>query len=266
MAKAGLSFYIVATYLGKDWFLENIVNPRHAFCFMSELHGKSDNSAFQDTIGILADTIYDLQDAEGFGQWAQRLKQKDLDSAFCEACAASLLREMGHKIRFIPKKNIKGEDYDFESEFGGTRFAVEAKSRLESAQKYPRFKSIYNALEEARRSLRRGSAGIIVLFLPRMWIRFPLIRQIVDVATEKLWRSSSHVEFVMPVWFESLESDSPQWGHIMKYRLYKNYRVSEKRSFVRPYYELAPRGDFHFWADLQEYRAKLDRPGGRPQQ
>ena len=67
---------------------------------------------------MLAETIYDLQDTARFSKWTERLKHKDLESAFCEARAARLFQKFGHTIRFFQKKNVKGEDYDFDSKFG----------------------------------------------------------------------------------------------------------------------------------------------------
>lgn len=116
-----------------------------------------------------AETLFNLQEVEGFDDRIEYMKTADLESSCAELNIAKFLYIHDIPFKFvIPQKQKRGEDYDIELTYPDGRVAcAEVKCRVEAAEIRPEL--LKNPFGLAVKQLPRDRPGIIFSTLPQTW-------------------------------------------------------------------------------------------------
>jgi len=170
---AGLANSVIAHFLGKDWFAEQIRPdaPKRGFL---NYDFSSDRRREASTFRVieLAESLFNLQNIPGFDECIAQMKGggDKIEATCAELEFGRFLYIHDVEFRFNIPTMRKGADYDVELIYrDGLAVPADAKCKLESTNIDP--STIGNALEKGRKQLPADRPGVIFLKARRGGLR-----------------------------------------------------------------------------------------------
>jgi hypothetical protein len=162
---------------GPEWCLKHIGRSEQACDYFQ---AKKDDYAeglrhFYRTIEF-GELIYNLHDVAGFDERINKIKSDEetgIESGIAELIAGKFFKAVKVMFHYVVTKRIPGQNTpknpDIEYVAGVNRYELcEVKCHLVSTELNER--SIANTLEDARKQLPKGKAGLILLRVPESWL------------------------------------------------------------------------------------------------
>jgi hypothetical protein len=117
----------------------------------------------------LAEVIYNLQDAPGFDECIEKMRNGDIEGTYAELDFGRMLYLNGIPFRFVVPQGVKRLDYDIEIMHpGGLLICADAKCKIEATDFSEN--GIRNALNDARKQLPKDIPSIVFVKVPPRWI------------------------------------------------------------------------------------------------
>ena len=140
---------VIKYFFGKDWLDEHL-DPEGPDGFLRQM---PDDEAAQNMqayrILDLAELLFNLQDADGFADCIERMKNGDIEGTYAELDFGRMLHMHGVKFHFVAPLGKRGSDYDIEIECtDGLTICADAKCKIQSTEFS--LKTISNTLHDAR--------------------------------------------------------------------------------------------------------------------
>jgi hypothetical protein len=169
----GLANTVIAHFLGRDWLEANVLHtaPRPGFLRMEFSSGDRRREATVFRVIELAESLYNLQNIEGFDACVSQMKGggEKIQSTCAELDFGRFLYIHDVEFRFVVPQMVKGSDYDVELFYpDGLAVPADAKCKFETTKINQ--KSIVNSLEIGRKKLPGDRPGIIFVKVPQTWI------------------------------------------------------------------------------------------------
>jgi hypothetical protein len=198
-----------------------------------------------------AETLFNLQYAEGFDDRVEQMRTGQVEATFAEFDFARFLHLHDIKFKFVTATGVKGKDYDFAIEYADGRNAcADAKCRLEGSE--ARAKNIKNSLDKARsNNLPPDAPGVIFVKVPQTWFEQEDVRKgIYDVVREFLRNTGRIVSVVVYATvamevteqrmtllrhrFHEFLNSSHRFDKTKSWALFKDYEVPEGQFMAAP--------------------------------
>ncbi len=145
--------------------------PRPGFLRMDFSSGDRRREATVFRVIELAESLYNLQNVEGFDACISQMKGggEKIQSTCAELDFGRFLCIHDVEFRFVIPQMATGSDYDVELCYpDGLAVPADAKCKFENTKINP--KSIINSLEIGRKKLPADRPGIIFVKVPQRWI------------------------------------------------------------------------------------------------
>ena len=151
-----LSHAILGEYMGEDWINSNVWEDRSGSRHLTLTDESEDRQKAIIRVITLAETLYNLQDVEGFLSRIPQLRRSvNVESAIAEIQGAAILHSTGCTIRF------RETGYDLDILLSGGNAAAEIKCKLASTE--PSRQTVKTTLDRARQQLPRDWPGFVFL-------------------------------------------------------------------------------------------------------
>ena len=169
--------------------------------------------------------LFNLQDVEGSEQKLKSLRLDDIESYVAEFQAATFLHAAGVGFGFrLPVVGLGG-DYDLDIHLDdGTLAAGNTKCKVEATDLSE--KTIWNALEDARKKLPTDRAGFVFMSIPENWSTNPEFKKAVDDGIDRVMRQTKRITMVF-LWWE-------EWNTNGALRVFKGLEVHNGRARFGP--------------------------------
>ncbi len=208
-----MSLYVLGHFFGDEWVEKNLFTQS----FLKPPSRFTDREK-QLQVGLsgyqLAETLFNLQDLDGFQSIHSRLLTGELEPCIGELEAASFLKRHGEKVRFIIPEGLLGENYDLEMSRDAVTICCEVKIKLEAAALTE--KGLYNSLEHARKQLPKNKPGLIFLRVVGNKTNSELQAKanLVQPAIRRLFRQTRRIIGVVLLtrMYEHMEDQTTAWN------------------------------------------------------
>jgi len=130
------------------------------------LEGDVNSIPYSVRVTLLGETIFVLRHCAGFAELCNRLRHRDLRSAFYELLAARLFHAEGFEIFAQPEVGRRGENFDFTAFKVGVSVAVEVTTF--TGPFLP--KAVASKLRKKQRQLPATSPSVLFCIYPGDWI------------------------------------------------------------------------------------------------
>ncbi len=235
-----ISQQIISFLLGYDWVNRNIAEnvlgtseKRMAYLRL-DLSTEQKRYEHQDRLIDLADSLFLLQDCEGFDLKIEDLRNVTptnpdvmLEDTVIELQIAKLLVKSGHKVTFVAPTGKKKNDFDLQIDFMG-EVDIFAEIKCKREESPASANSLRNTLRKARSQLPEKSPSILFIRLPTNWTKDVEFVSRTDEVIADFFRNVSRVNAVIFVWEEwvTLEDNRRLW--VLKFR--PSFNLSPKYS------------------------------------
>jgi hypothetical protein len=169
---------ILKNILGEEWFNRHVMtmllDPKKTPGYLGyKVYGDNwiDEPSVQ-RIHHLAEMMLNMQLVPGFHDRVEQIKTlspENMEGAYAELEAASVLFWHGLNFRFVEKKKgaKRGTDYDLEVARNGRVIAIDAKCKIESTE--VNLRSLENSLRDTIDQLPEDGPGAIIVKVPSHW-------------------------------------------------------------------------------------------------
>lgn len=247
---------IIAHYLSYDW-VTKYFSPDHKspklddyfrLDFSLDIEGQQHKYA---RVINLAETLFNLQDIEGFDERCDLLLAGQIESTVAEFDFGRFLYMHDVDFKFVTTSGKRGEDYDCLITYDdGVTACADAKCRLESSAVDPEM--IKHALDKARRkNLPPDQAGIIFVKLPQTWLESADVRQgVFDTAKDWIRGTERVVLVVLYCYVEffhkqlqmtvhrhlvdEVQSERHRFDMAKNWKLFESYRIPKDWAGMPP--------------------------------
>ena len=200
---------VILNTMGAEWWKKHALldtNRADDFFRTSSNPEVSAEECRQLRIIKLGHCLYALRRAAGFEDFVRALLTRDVEPAFFELWAASILQDFGFTVRFVIPTGTKRSDYDLVLERDGVGICAEAKHRC--PDEAPTGNALMNTLVKARRQLPEDEPGIVLLSIPSAWTWIEEFEAMVAESLEKFFRSSGRVNVVGLFWEHWVQTEA----------------------------------------------------------
>jgi hypothetical protein len=235
-----LSIMIVSFMLGDEWRAKNIVdnlgtNDKRTGYLRPRLETEQETLEHQFRMILLADSLFSLQDCEGFDLKIEELQQVSptnpevrLEDIVVELQIATMLVRGGHPVKFKPRSGIDRQDFDIEIYFR-KRANIFAEIKCKRDETAVNVNNLRRTLYEAEKQLPTAKPGVVFVRIPTDWLQYENLAPEVDRVIRNFFRNISHVNAVVFVWEEWIELQENLRASIIKFKL--NLHPSPQYSF-----------------------------------
>jgi hypothetical protein len=198
-----------------------------------------------------AETLFNLQNVEGFDGRVDQMRAGQLEATFAEFDFGRFLYLHDIAFRFVEASGLKGKDYDCMIEYADGREAcADAKCRLEGTE--VRAETVRNSLNKARaNNLPANKPGIIFVKVPQTWLVQETVRRGIYAVVEGFLRNTERVvsivvyaTIVMEIEAEKMVlmrhrfneflNDTHRFDRTKSWALFKDYKVPEDWGGAHP--------------------------------
>ncbi len=177
-----------------------------------------------DRVVDLADSLFAVQHSEGFDFKLDELRalsperpKVHLEDIAIELQIANMLVRSGHKIEFVRAIGQRGQDFDLRLILGTGEIAnVEIKCKREKTPASAN--SLRNSLQDMRRQLPTGTAGIGFVRLPYEWVSADGFADEVRPVLDEFFRNTTRVNAVVFVWEAWLDVGDGARARVQRFR------------------------------------------------
>lgn len=168
----GLANSVIAHFLGRDWFAENIRHDTAKPGYLRlDFSSDSRREAAVFRVVELAENLFNLQNISGFDTCIAQMRAgaEKIESTSAELDFARFLFIHDVDFRFVVPQMTKGSDFDYEVRYpDGLEVPADAKCKFETTDINPL--SIRNSLNKGRKQLPGDRPGIIFIKVPQNWV------------------------------------------------------------------------------------------------
>lgn len=187
------------TIIGLDWGRKNLDRPDRYFK-QNAPDGTPDSALRTHRLISFGQQLYDLQDLPGFDDLVQELRTRDLTGASTELQIAHMLTRNGRPVRFVPRRGVKGHDYDQIVSYQDFDIPLEVKTKQDETD-YSRATvddSLYGGAEQVPQS----GPSLLVVRIPQAWTTNQTFIGEVDQVTREFFEERPHVNSIIFLWDE----------------------------------------------------------------
>ena len=221
-----LATVLLRHYLGTEW-CDDAIGPCHPgtltrsradrLFLRTDADGDGNGYRNHERIERLAELLYNLQEVRGMaGRHLSIQGGGQFESTYAELEFAGHFIRHGVRVVFRNRSGVRGNDYDFDANEGGTEICCEVKCKLENSDLNET--TILNTLDRARKQTPSGRPAIIGVKIPEPWISEPGLRVAFESALASTFRNSDRVVAVIVRWEEV--SVVPPEGGVIAYKFH----------------------------------------------
>lgn len=228
-----VSKQIIDFLLGYDWAQRNVADElgsssKRVEYFRLGLASEQERFEHTDRIIDLADSLFLLQDSEGFNVMVESLREVSpmkpdviLMDKIAELTVAKLVVKSGHEAAFVECTGKKGRDFDLQINLGGATNII-AETKCKRVRTADRARSLGNTLGKARRQLSREKPGVLFVQLPTIWVEDSEFAVEAKKVVRHFFRNTSRVNAIVFFWEEWIRLTAHQRVRLLRFRLETN--------------------------------------------
>jgi hypothetical protein len=226
-----VSIMIVSFMLGDEWRTRNITDSlftdeKRIDYLRPRLETEHERYEHQFRMILLADSLFSLQDCEGFDLKIEELQkvaptnpEVRLEDIVVELMVASMLVRGGHPVKFRPRSGLDRQDFDIEIYFR-KRANIFAEIKCKRDETAVNVNNLRRTLYQAEKQLPTAKPGVVFVRIPTDWLQSENLAREVDRVIRNFFRNVSHVNAVVVVWEEWIELQDNRRGSTLKFRLH----------------------------------------------
>jgi hypothetical protein len=245
---------VIRHFFGKQWCEDHIIQDgQHSrplgflrLDFTPGFEGEQKTSRVID----FAETLFNLQHVEGFDDRVDQMRAGHVEATFAEFDFARFLYIHDIAFKFVKPTSVRGNDYDFDIEYGdGRQACADAKCRLEGTE--VRAATVRNTLSKARANKPRGKPGIIFVKVPQAWLELDHVRQGLHSVVQRFLHNTQRIVSVV-VYATAMMELADQKKMLMRHRFHEFLNNSHRFDLTKN------------WALFKDYKVPQEWGGMHP--